>query len=327
MMRGYFAIVVGLLCVFVLGLAFPRWNAPRIEYGVTFSQPYAQGIGLDWKQVYDDVLSDLGVRHLRLVAYWSDIEMRQGEYDFSSLDYQVEEARKYDADIVLALGRKVPRWPECFIPELYESLSPEDQDQALFDFIGATASRYEDSVVMWQLENEPFLDFGICPPSDGALLRKEEQFLRSITSLPIMVTDSGELSTWLTTSSYGDVLGTTMYRTVFSKRTQRPFSYDYIFPAWLYRLKSRVVGLVRGKTVLISELQGEPWGNKWLLDMTDEERAQSFSPERFVDIANFAQRTQLPRAYWWGVEYWYWEKEVNGDNSYWETGKQLFREY
>ena len=169
------------------------------------------------------------------------------------------------------------------------------------------------------------MDFGICPPEDRAFYAEEEALLRSLdTGHPILVTDSGELNSWLGAAKFGDIVGTTMYRTVFSERTQDSFVYDYIFPSWGYRLKARYVKLLRNKDVLISELQGEPWGAQPFQHMTQEERLRSFSPERFVDLADFARRTQLPEVYWWGVEYWYWEKEVNNDVQFWDFGEQLF---
>lgn len=144
------------------------------------------------------------------------------------------------------------------------------------------------------------------------------------TAHPILITDSGELNSWLGAAQFGDVLGITMYRTVYSGRTGRPFHYDYLFPSWAYRLKARVVRFAFGKDVLISELQGEPWGAVPYTAMTQEERLAAFSPQRFAGLARFAWRTQLPEVYWWGVEYWYWEKEKQGNPAYWEYAKTFF---
>jgi hypothetical protein len=178
---------------------------------------------------------------------------------------------------------------------------------------------------MWQLENEPLLDFGHCPEEDREFLAREEAVVRRLSSKPVMVTDSGELNWWIDASKFGDVLGTTMYRTVHSARTNRPFSYDYIFPAWLYRAKARVVGMLRDKPVIISELQGEPWASVPWTEASAEERRQSLSPERLVQLQKFAARTQLPEAYFWGVEYWYWEKVKQNEPVFWETARGFFR--
>lgn len=325
--RAVAAIVFGILVVGVLLLAFPSPFPPVQEYGVSFSPKEAEGLGLNWKETYTALLDDVQVRHLRLSAYWDLIEQQEGAYDFSSLDFQMQEAAKRNADVILAVGRKLPRWPECHVPEWAKGRSEQEQQEKTLELMARVVDRYKHSehLLMWQLENEPLLSFGICPPADEAFLVRQQDSIREHDpSRPILVTDSGELNSWLGASKYGDILGTTMYRTVFSKRTQKLFHYDYLFPSWMYRLKARYVYLLRGKNVLISELQGEPWGVKPFAEMTGEERRQSFSPERFRELAAFAKRTQLPVAYWWGGEYWYWEKVKNGDASYWNIAKEIF---
>lgn len=320
---GGLAVGAGLL------LAWPTWRAAPMEYGVTFSQPQAQYIGLDWQEAYEAMLDDLGVRRLRLVAYWNIVEPEADDYDWRDLDWQMDEAAERGAKVMLAVGRKVPRWPECHIPEWARDLSEAEQQEEVKEMVGAVVERYREHPALerWQLENEPFLDFGECPVSDEKFFAEEEALVRAGDSLhPIVVTDSGELNWWLKVAQYGDVVGTTMYRTVWSGRTNSPFSYDYLFPAWMYRLKSRYVKLLTGKEVVIAELQGEPWGAAQFPDMTEEERRAVFSLARMMELADFAERTQLPEAYWWGVEYWYWEKSTHGEDTFWEYGKRLFNE-
>lgn len=320
-------IFLGVTVLFLLFLALPSFSPVSQKYGVSFSAPQAEGLGLNWKEVYTSLLDEIGVKHLRLSAYWDTIETKKGVYDFSSLDYQIREAHKRDADVLLAVGRKLPRWPECHIPKWAQGLSEEEQQRHVLALISRVVERYKDreNLSMWQLENEPLLSFGICPSADTAFLTKEQNAIRALdSSHKILITDSGELNSWLGASGYGDILGTTMYRTVFSKRTQKLFHYDYLFPSWLYRLKGRYIGLLRNKDVIISELQGEPWGNRPFSEMSQEERHASFSPERFMQIAKFARRTQFPLAYWWGAEYWYWERVKNNDSSYMDIAKNIF---
>ncbi|MBI1833397.1 MAG: beta-galactosidase [Candidatus Andersenbacteria bacterium] len=333
-MKGFIRAVVGLTIILltlaaggVFLLAAPLPGAPSQIQGVSFSAPHASGIGLNWQQTYIAVLDDLGVRRLRLSAYWDVTEPQKDMFSFADLDFQMDEAASRGAHVILGVGRKLPRWPECHDPQWAAELTEQAKQQEVLELVEATVERYKGhpALAMWQLENEPLLKFGICPPQDRQFLMQEEVLVRSLDpDHPILMTDSGELNWWLDASSFGDVLGTTMYRTVFSEKTLKQFSYDYIFPSWLYRLKSRYVRLLRGNEVLISELQGEPWGSQPFPQMSAQEREQSFSPERFLDNWDFAQRTQLPSAYWWGVEYWYWEKEINGDGRYWEIAKEVF---
>lgn len=313
--------------VLVAWLARPEFKAEVMEYGVTFSAPSAEWVTGDWRDAYDAILEDLGVKRLRLSAYWNIIEPADGKFDFSGLDYQMDRAAEEGAQVILAVGRKLPRWPECHTPE-WAAGWPEQQQQArVMAMLVVVIERYQDhpALRMWQLENEPLLDFGGCPPEDKQFLAQEERLVRALDgNHPILITDSGELNWWLDAAKYGDILGTTMYRTVHSQRTNRPFSYDYIFPAWLYRAKARLVKLVEGKNTIISELQGEPWGSGAYIYMSEQERSESFSLERFIELRRFAERTQLNEAYWWGVEYWYWEKVKNNNPAYWDFAKTLF---
>lgn len=324
---GGISIALGILCCMTLALSAPSPFPRALIHGVSFSYPQAESLGLSWKEAYNAVLNDLGVRNLRLSAYWNTIEPRDDEFDFTALDYQMDRAAERGARVILAIGRKLPRWPECHDPLWVRSLSETDVQENILAMLTRVVERYRNhpALRMWQLENEPFLDFGACPPGDIEFLQREQALVRTYdSSHPILITDSGELNSWLAAASFGDLLGTTMYRTVFSHRTQRLFSYDYIFPSWFYRLKSRYVGMLFGKDVVISELQGEPWGHSPFASMSVEERLVIFPPERLITIHRFAERTQLPEAYWWGVEFWYWEKVVQNRSAYWDYAKRMF---
>ncbi len=314
--------------IFVWLLARPDFNPGEQVYGVSFSTTHADWIGPGWRETYDALLDDLGVKRLRLNAYWDQIEPREGRYDWQDLDYQMDRAAKKGATVILAIGRKLPRWPECHEPGWVKDRTEDEKQKKILEMLYVVVGRYKDhpSLTTWQLENEPLFDFGGCPPEDRAFLAQEEATIRALdSSHQILVTDSGELSSWLPAARYGDMLGTTMYRTVFSGRTHKLWHYDYIFPAWLYRAKARLVNLIRGQDVIIAELQGEPWGAAPYIFMSAEERRVAFSPERLRQMRRFAERTQLPAAYWWGAEYWYWEKEVNDNPVYWEIAREFFR--
>lgn len=327
---GAAAVCLGVGGGLLLVLALPTPLPPRPEYGVSFSAPHATGIGLDWHAVYTALLDDLGVRRLRLAAYWDQLEPEPGDYEWEALDWQMDEAEKRGAHVLLAVGRKLPRWPECHVPAWARELPEAEQRARVLAMTRAVVERYRlhPALQQWQVENEPLLDFGECPPVsvEHELFVEEVELVRKLDAIhPIVVTDSGELNWWIAAAEHGDRLGTTMYRTVFSHQRQRLFSYDYWFPAWLYRLKARVVWLVRGTPVLVAELQGEPWGAAPFTVMSESERRASLTPERLVDLGQFAARSQLSPIYWWGAEYWYWEKEVQGEPAFWEAARQFFR--
>ncbi|HLN19336.1 MAG TPA: hypothetical protein VK255_04165, partial [Patescibacteria group bacterium] len=108
-----FCLIVLLLIYFNIPVSSVNKNA---ELGVTFSSKYASDIRLDWKEAYLAMLDDLQVKKIRIPLYWDVIEKKEGVYDFSDIRWQLDEAKKHKADVIVAIGQKVPRWPECFIP-------------------------------------------------------------------------------------------------------------------------------------------------------------------------------------------------------------------
>ena len=174
-----FLIVTSLL-IFLLA---QKEKPEQIVYGASFNTLYARELNLDWKETYDAMLNELGVRHLRLAAHWTMVEERQDEYDFSELDYQVARAEEVGATVVMAVGRRLPRWPECHIPEWAASLSEAERNEQLLSYIETVINRYKDSpaITVWQVENEPFLEvfaFEHCGHLDTDLLDKEIALVR-----------------------------------------------------------------------------------------------------------------------------------------------------
>jgi hypothetical protein len=318
-------IALAAVILFLAVLWLPIFNREKkIEFGANFSKPYAESLGLDWQAAYLAVLDDLGAPYLRLESEWDQIEKTEGNYDFSALDWQMAEADKWNAKVLLVVGERQPRWPECHVPEwLADSPQTEIQNR-LMEFIRVVVLRYKDSpaLLMWQVENEPLLNFfGECPPGDINFLKQEIALVKSLDSRPIVITDSGELSTWRRTAHLGDYFGTSIYRAVYDPR----FGYirHFLAPAF-YRLKAKLVGLSLEKT-LISELQTEPWLPSRLDstgDMAEEKKVMG--PEDIQKQIDFARQIGFPRAYVWGVEWWYWLKE-QGDDSVWNVGKNIWQ--
>src|SRR4051812_23827049 len=121
-----------LLIVAVLTYFFFRSKpATNVDFGLTFSNHEAQGLGFDWKQMYLDMLNDLKPKHLRLMAYWEDTEQTRGQYDFTIIDQELQEAQKQNIDVLVVVGRKEPRWPECHEPDWFKSLNSAEKDQAV----------------------------------------------------------------------------------------------------------------------------------------------------------------------------------------------------
>jgi len=320
---------IGLLVVvvWIAAAALVRHIPVREAYlwGVTFSAPYAQKFsGIQWKEAYTAMLDDLGVRHLRLVAYWDEIEPTRGTFDFSDLDWQISQARERGAKVILAVGRKLPRWPECHIPSWAQGLETAVQDKAILSFIRTTIEHYrsEPSITAWQVENEPFLDFGECPKFDAVYLDLAIALVRSLDDRPVIITDSGEWSLWLQALRRADIFGTTMYRTVWSKAVG---TFTYPLPPSFFRLKRAVAEYIVGKKpMIVIELQAEPWGHKEAYETTVVEQSASMDPGKFSSAVAYAQRSGFDTFYLWGVEWWYWLKETQNDPGMWDAARPLF---
>ncbi len=323
--------IVGLVIILlVIGSYFLNFSKPKVAWGVTFSSYYAgTELGLNWKEAYTAILDDLKVDHLRLSAYWNEIEVKEGTYDFSDLDWQINEASKRNVDIVLAVGRRLPRWPECHDPLWLKNETTTDIQTQQLSFVSAVIKHYQSNknISGWQIENEPYLGtFGVCPPLDVNFFKEEIALAKSLDSRPVMVTDSGELSTWIpAANSGGDVLGSTLYRVVYN-----PYIgyFHWPTPPVVYTIKVALIKLFSPiKKVIVAELQAESWHseNKTLKDMTIEEHNESLSVKQLADNISFTKKAGFDEAYLWGAEWWYYMKTVKNYPGYWDEAKTLWQ--
>ena len=293
-----------------------------VKVGVTFSYIYAEQIGLDWRQAYEAMLNDLNVKDVRIPIYWDRIETAAGEYDFSAVDWQLEQARAHDVRVILAFGKKVPRWPECYIPTWIGS-DEAKLNERLLAFEAVAINRYKNNhpeVINWQVENEPFLNFGICGKVPVELLDSEIAQTKSIDATrPIVVTDSGELSLWVNAAKRGDIFGTTMYREVYS---QKMGHWRYPIGPNFFKIKQLIIKLfAQQDTAIVIELQGEPWVAGWTTDAPVETQLASMNSAILADNIEFAKKTGMKEVYVWGVEWWYYMKVKQNNSTLWETAR------
>lgn len=328
-MKKFFKLLLSLV-VFVWALCYvlTLFSGPKnktIEYGATFSYPYAESLGLNWKQTYLAMLDNLNLKYLRLPAYWDKLEPQRDVYDFTDLDFQLDEAKKHHVKVLLAVGRRLPRWPECHDPAWLGDLSQTEAQNAQLSYLETVIGRYANrsEIVAWQVENEPFLSsFGICPPLNERFLDREISLVKSTDPVrPVLVSDSGELSLWIKSGQRGDLFGTTLYRFVFSDVFKR-YWVNYI-PYWFYRVKAGLLRLLNpGKPIMIVELQAEPWTTKGILNTPINEQFKTMSLEKFDTMISVGRKTGFSPQYLWGVEWWYWMEE-QGHPEFWDRVKQL----
>lgn len=301
----------------------------KISFGVTFSSEFAGYLKLDYQRVYLRVLDELGIKLLRLPTYWTRIETKRGQFDFSEVDFMVSGAQERGVKVILVVGARQPRWPECFQPDWVRELSLKQRQVETLKFIEKVVDRYQasEAIWAWQVENEPLFEFfgEGCEKPDRQFLKAEVELVRRLDSRPIIVTDSGELRPWRTPMRLSDIFGTTLYRTVYNNF----FGYTtYPLLPYFYNLKStlaRTLFAPNNQQTIIVELQAEPWViDNSLTTLSIDQQTTLFPLEKFADHVKFGRRTGFDEAYLWGVEWWYYMKN-QGHPEYWQYAQTLFK--
>lgn len=322
----YIIFILSLILITYLGLWWLSRQSFPVEYGISFNHNHATALGLDWRDVYTDMLEELQPKYVRIAAMWSEVEEEKGKYNFENVDFMMEKAEEHGTKIVLVVGQKAPRWPECHVPAWLNGYNGEKNKEHLLSYVTAVVERYKDhkALELWQVENEPFIKFrfGECEGFKEEFVQDEIDLVREIDlNHEIIITDSGELSTWRQAIKSSEYFGTTLYRIV-----RRPsggiFTYDWLPPA-IYRYKAKIWGQDLSK-MFVSELQAEPWFTSSEPNDTPLEiQEQTMNPERLKKHFDYTEKIGVSRAYLWGVEWWYWIKEARGDARYWNMVKEV----
>lgn len=323
-------VILGILILLIIVmLILSREAKPeKITYGMSFNVPYAREINLDWKETYLAILDDLGVRHLRLAGHWTVVEPEKDKMNFEEMDFQIIEAQKRGAEVILSVGRRLPRWPECHIPEWAERFNEEQWQAEILEYLEVMVNRYKkyDAIKYWQVENEPFLNAFAnehCGDLNVDFLDKEIDLVRKLDpSRKILVTDSGNLGTWFGPYRRGDAFGTSVYLYFWNPELGR---FKTLLPSAFYRAKANLMQLVLGKkeTFLI-ELSLEPWLIKSVAEVPIETQLDRMDLKKMREILKYAENTRFEKQYLWGAEWWYWMKK-NNHPEFWEFGKEIFK--
>lgn len=331
---SFLKIMVKVLAIALIGLGLYILSLPQTpqtpQIGVSFSPRYAYQLGMEPKSTYSKILDTLNVKKIRLPIYWDEVETFPNQFNFAKVDFYLEEAVKKDVQIILVLGYKQPRWPECFPPIWVSKLMRKDRDLKILDLVEREVLHFKKftNISAWQVENEPFLGYGVCDKVDSQTkirVQKEIDIIKSLDKRPILLTDSGELSLWANSIKYSDIFGTTIYRTVWDKFLG---TIDYPLPPIFYTAKNNLVRKLVNKKgpTIISELQVEPWlaDRKSLLEEPTDSQAKTLPVEKMAGYVSFAKETGFDSVYLWGVEWWYF-MAAHGHPEYLEYAKGLFR--
>jgi hypothetical protein len=327
---------IGVLAVFsfIFWISTLTAESNDIVWGVTFSDSQATYLGLNPDEVYTALIKDLNVKHIKLHVNWNATEKSHGVLDFDTLDRRIQEAEANDVKLILVIGMKTGRWPECHTPKWFLKVPPENRQAEIVRYVSTIVGRYaeSDAIEFWQIENEPFLEFGTCPDwyyeENLTLLQNEINAVRALDpDRKIIISESGELSTWTKGAEMADIVGVTLYRSTWNS-TEETFGinpYTFLTPKF-YIAKSAFIKSVYQKPVISIELQAEPWASRGLAEASLAEQEKSMNPELFAENIAFARETGFGAYYFWGAEWWYWMKTRHNQPEIWEQAKVLFNE-
>lgn len=308
-------------------IVFPPVKNPSM--GVSFSDKRSRELGLDWQANYIALLDDLDIKSYRLMSYWDEYEKERGQFDFTNLDWQMDEAAKRGATVSLSIGLRQPRWPECHQPAWADSLAGNEWKQALYAYMEVVVKRYEDhpALLSWQLENEGMNNwFGTCDRSDRQRLIEEYALVKQWSTKPVWMTLADQHG-FPVGQPIPDEFGFSVYRTVWNEKIGPVPGYmTYPTPVWYHKARAALIKAYSGRDIFIHELQLEPWARIDTKDVSIEEQDKSMDLAKIRDNVQFARMIGEPEIYTWGGEWWYWRKETLKDPSVWETVRETFRE-
>lgn len=305
-------------------------NQP-LELGATFISSYASDLGVDPHQTLQAILEPtsqggLGMKSVRLVSYWNNIEPTPGKYDFSGLDWQFALANQYGAKVSLAIGLRQPRWPECHIPDWASSEPKSAWESQLNNFIVAVINHYKDNPALqsYQLENEFFMKiFGQCSNFDRSRLVAEAKLVKATDPTHTLIISRSD--NWVgvpVRQPTPDEFGISVYKRVYDYHFTRRYV-EYPLPPWYYAFLAGAEKLISGKDMMIHELQAEPWLKSGpIQSSTQAEQAKSMTPELLKNRITYAEDTGMKTIELWGAEYWYWQKTKQNNPQYWSIVQQ-----
>ena len=329
-------VTVMVLTVFVListmfGIA--QWyihseQSKPLQMGVSFIPDYAQSLGID-PQANLDALLAIGVKNLRLVSYWSDVEQTPGHYDFSQLDWQFQKAEAAHAHIILTIGLRQPRWPECHIPDWAAAVPQSQWQPQLESYMKAVINRYKKSPALqsYQLENEYFLaGFGTCTDFSRQRLVEEYKLVKQIDpSRLVVVGRSNNALGFPVGQPQPDMFSISIYKRVWDAGVTHRYI-EYPFPAWFYAFLAGTQKIFNHKDMMIGELQAESWPphGQTVPETSLVEQSKSIDAQRLQARFSFGKATGMRQIYLWGGEYWYYRMVVLHDPTLWNVAKQEF---
>ena len=296
-------------------------------FGSTLSSHYAHELGLDPLQLIHEA-AQMGLRLIRLGAYWNQIEIHKGEYDYRELDAHMDTCGRLGLQVILTIGAKAPRWPEFYIPPFYDHKNQRAYEDALSAYITVTIDRYKNhpSIIIYQVENEPLDPSG---PQGGvishSLLQNEIDHIKQCDPLKkIMVTfwanDLIKRHAYTSPLHQVDIVGLDLYAKVPHQNRWGGRSFCGI-TGDIQTLQKYALRF--GTTLCITELQAEPW-ESGIIRPNPIDPLKGYTPTDIETHYNHCVKLVPSFVLLWGMEWWYAAARV-GNTAWIERVRALIQ--
>jgi hypothetical protein len=290
-------------------------------FGVSFSSKQCRNFGINAGETLAWLIKEAGFRRFRLMSYWDEHEKKPGEYDFASLDTQMDQIAAAGGEVTLALGARQPRWPENHWPNWAWDAPKAERTKALLKYLQIVVERYKNhpALVSYQLENEALLEaFGRRPEVDVPRLKAEYALIKRLDPHhPVIMSTSHHWGIpWR--PPIPDIVGFSYYFRVHAGGGTYKSAYHFM-P--LHIVRAVLIRVLKNRPTFIHELQLEPWGPTAIWKMTAEVQDDSMGPAQITHNVKKARQTRLSPIDLWGGEWWYWRLHKQHDASTWEAVK------
>jgi hypothetical protein len=326
------------------------------EFGINYSCNYAEFLLLEdpangGSPLADDrpgrerwcaatlgrLLQATGARHVRLSVEWDQVEPREGRFDFGLVDALLNEADTHGARVLLTVGMKGQRHPEYYIPAWLSSRvvlpadSEIDRDPALaaatLRMIDATVRHTAPSPAIdsWGADNEPYVPSNRATgwQLSRAFVQREVATIRAADPQhrPVTINHGQHFvfdRRWQDALTDSDVLSVSLYPfrnyDVLGWQTVVPIlEIGPLAPNYAYQARN---ALQAGKAYWITEMQAEPWFEDDPRQHTPANPSPNLTPAKFQRTLAYARRTGASRVYLWGAEWWLFQADRFGDDSW-----------
>lgn len=327
----------------------------RPRYGISYSFEQAGWFGVDPRSDYVRMLEEYKFDWIRLPFFWNQMVDKDGSFNknFEDLKFAIGEAQKRDVKVIVAIGAKVPYFPEYHWPKEIEDKVRFGEvigaDHAVTDDILAIDEKVVselapfDNVAFWQVENEPLIGNVNKWKIDASLVAKEADVVRKTDfgNRPIILNHAAtgfydnSWQTLLPILKKGDVFAVNAFfktkgtdlisAKILGKEIHVLWPNHLVWPVHSWFVFSPDFSKIKKETVIagidlwVLEMQAEPYIKK-----VEEAKDPllSFEPEDISAADKFLRSYGIKSIGFWGVHFWQYRKE-RGDFSWSDAVKQI----